>query len=116
MKLKKVTVKELDLKGKRVLMRVDFNVPIKNGEVADDFRIQSALETIRYILDQGGKLILMSHLGRPKGKPDPSFSLAPAAKVLSKLLGKDVKMLNDCIGAEVEAAVNEMKEGDVVLL
>ena len=113
---KKVSVRDLDLKGKRVLMRVDFNVPIEEGKITDDTRIRAALPTIKYVLEQGAKLILMSHLGRPKGKRDPKLSLKPVAERLSELLGKEVKMAPDCVGPEVERMVAEMKEGDVILL
>src|SRR5512140_2918602 len=100
--MNKKTVKDIDLKGKRVLMRVDFNVPMQGGAVTDDKRIRAALPTIQYVLDQGASLILMSHLGRPKGGPDPEFSLKAAAETLGKLLGKDVKMAPAVVGPEVE--------------
>jgi phosphoglycerate kinase len=112
----KLTIQDLDLKGKRVFVRVDFNVPIKNAVVADDLRIREALPTIRYGVDHGAILILASHLGRPKGKPKPEFSLAPAAQRLSELLGKKVKFAPDCIGPEVEKIVRESQPGDVILL
>ena len=121
----KKTVKDVDLKGKRVLMRADFNVPLDGDRnITDDRRIKAALPTIQYILDQGASLVLMSHLGRPKFDDDnnlldecrPKFNLDPVAKRLSELLGKPVKKLDDCIGAEVKAAVDAMKPGDVVLL
>ncbi len=111
------TVKDVDLKNKRVLMRADFNVPLKGDAITDDTRIQAALPTIEYILDQeGAKLILMSHLGRPKGKKDPAFSLAPVAKRLSELLGKEVVMAKDCVGEEVEKQSVELPPGTVMLL
>lgn len=113
----KKTVKDIDLRGKRVLVRVDFNVPLtENGEVADDYRIREALPTIRYLMDVGAKSMLVSHLGRPKGKVVDSLRMDPVAKRLSELLGREVKKLDDCIGDEVEAFVKGMKEGDVVLL
>jgi len=112
----KVSLRDLELAGKRVLMRVDFNVPLKEGEVADDLRIQAALKSIRFVIEHGGKLVLMSHLGRPKGRVKEDMRLAPVGKHLSGLLGREVKTLTDCVGEEVEAAVAEMKEGDVVLL
>lgn len=121
----KKTVKDVDLKGKKVLMRADFNVPLDGDRnITDDRRIKAALPTIQYILDQGASLVLMSHLGRPKFDDDnnlleecrPKFNLDPVAKRLSELLGKPVKKLDDCIGAEVKAAVDAMKPGDVVLL
>ena len=112
----KKTVKDIDLKGKRVLMRVDFNVPMEGGKVTDDKRIKAALPTIKYVLDQGASILLMSHRGRPKGGPDPEFSLKAAADVLAGLLGKPVTMAPDCIGPEVEAIAAAMKPGDVVML
>jgi phosphoglycerate kinase len=112
----KLTIQDLDLKEKRVFVRVDFNVPIKNSKVSDDLRIREALPTIRYGAERGAILVLASHLGRPKGKPKPEFSLAPVAERLSELLGKKVRFVSDCIGPEVEKAVNEAKPGDVLLL
>lgn len=114
--MKKLTVEDLDLHGKRVLMRVDFNVPLENGKVANDKRIQAALPTINYIVKKGGKLVLMSHLGRPKGTRVSEMSLKPCATVLSRLLGKDVAFVDDCIGADVTKAVNGLNAGDVLLL
>ncbi len=115
--MSKKSVKDIDIKGKRVLVRVDFNVPLdKDLNITDDNRIQKALDTIKYITESGGKLILMSHLGRPKGEVKPEMSLKPVAKHLSKLLGKEVKMMNDCIGDEVTKAVSSMSEGDIILL
>jgi phosphoglycerate kinase len=112
----KLAIQDLDLKGKRVFVRVDFNVPIKDSKVTDDLRIREALPTIRYSIEQGAILVLASHLGRPKGKPKPEFSLAPVAARLSELLGKKARFVSDCIGPEVEKAVNEAKSGDVLLL
>ncbi|MFQ5637584.1 MAG: phosphoglycerate kinase [bacterium] len=112
----RLVIDALEITGKRVLTRVDFNVPLINGKVHDDTRIQAALPTIRKIIDDGGKLILMSHLGRPKGKPNKELSLAPVASHLSGLLGKEVRMAPDCIGGEVEKQVNELHEGEVLLL
>jgi phosphoglycerate kinase len=111
---KKVT--DIDVKGKRVLMRVDFNVPIEDGKISDDRRIVQALPTIRSVLDRGGRLILMSHLGRPKGGPEPKHSLAPVAKKLGSLLAKDVAFCTDCIGPLVTKAVADLTDGDVLLL
>jgi phosphoglycerate kinase len=113
----KMTVRDISLKGKRVLMRVDFNVPMASGIVTDDKRIRAALPTIQYVLDQGSSLILMSHLGRPKGSGfDPEFSLKAAAEALAKLLGKPVQMAPDCVGPEVEAMAKALKPGDVLML
>lgn len=114
--MNKKTVRDIDLKGQRVLMRVDFNVPMQEGKVTDDKRIRASLPTIKYVLDQGASLILMSHLGRPKGGPDPAFSLRPAAEVLSSQLGIPVKMAADTVGAEVEAMAKELKPGEVLML
>lgn len=114
--MNKKTVRDIDLKGKRVLMRVDFNVPLQNGAVTDDKRIKASLPTIQYVLDQGGCLILMSHLGRPKGGPDPEFSLKPVSEALAKLLGQPVQMAPDCVGPEVEALAKSLKPGQVLLL
>jgi phosphoglycerate kinase len=114
--VKKLTVEDLDMNGKRVLMRVDFNVPLEAGKVANDKRIKAALPTIKYIADKGGKLVLMSHLGRPKGARIPEMSLKPCAAVLSRLLGKDVAFVDDCIGETAETAVNGLIDGEVLLL
>ena len=110
------TIKEADLKGKRVLIRVDFNVPLKNGVVTDNTRIKAALPTVQYILEQGASLVVMSHFGRPKGQKNPDFSMAPIAKEFEKLLGKPVKLAPDVIGSEVEAEVKALKPGEVLLL
>ena len=113
----KKTIRDVDVKGKRVLMRVDFNVPLDDSlNITDDIRIRAALPTIKYVLDKGAKVILMSHLGRPDGKVVEKMRLAPVAKRLGDLLGKPVTMLKDCIGDDVKKAVAAMKPGDVVLL
>jgi phosphoglycerate kinase len=115
--MQKKTVRDVDLKGKRVLMRVDFNVPMKDGAVTDDKRIRAALPTIQYVLDQGASVVLMSHLGRPKGTGfDPEFSLKPAAEALSKLLDKPVQVAPDCVGPEAEALAKALQPGDVLML
>jgi len=115
--MNKKTVKDIDLKNKRVLLRVDFNVPMANGAVTDDKRIRAALPTIQYILDQNASLIIMSHLGRPKGAGfEQEFSLKPAADALSKLLNKPVNTAPDCIGPEVEALAKQMKTGEILML
>jgi len=113
----KKLIDDIELKGKRVLVRVDFNVPLdENLNITDDIRITSALPTIKKIVAEGGKVILMSHLGRPKGEPNPKYSLKPAAVRLSELLGTDVKFATDCIGEDVKALVNSLKDGEVCLL
>jgi phosphoglycerate kinase len=114
--MNKKTIRDVDVKGKRILVRVDFNVPLKDGDVADDRRIRAALPTIQYLLDHGAAVVLMSHLGRPKGEPKPEFRMDPVAKRLSELLGRSVTKLDDCVGVQVENAVNAMKPGDVILL
>jgi phosphoglycerate kinase len=114
--MNKKTVRDIDLKGKRVLMRVDFNVPMADGKVTDDKRIRASLPTIQYVLGQGASLILMSHLGRPKGGPVPEFSLAATAEVLAGLLGRPVAMAPDCVGPEVEKRAKGLKPGDVLML
>jgi len=102
--MNKKTVKEVSFQGKKALVRVDFNVPLDGGKVTDDTRIRAALPTLNHILEDGGSLVLMSHLGRPKGGPDPELSLKPAADRLSELLGKPVNFVGDCVGDEVKAA------------
>ncbi|MBU4457160.1 MAG: phosphoglycerate kinase [Candidatus Omnitrophica bacterium] len=115
--MNKKTIKDIDIKGKRVLMRVDFNVPLdKDLNIDDDTRIKAALPTIKYAVDNGARVILMSHLGRPKGKVEESMRLTPVSSRLSELLGKEVKKLDDCVGDEVKKTVSMMKDGDVVLL
>jgi phosphoglycerate kinase len=111
------SITQLDLYNKRVLFRFDFNVPLDaEGVIKDDTRIQRALPTIQYAIDKGARLVLCSHLGRPKGEKKPELSLMPVAKKLSELLGREVKFLNDCVGPDVEAAVDALKSGEVVLL
>ena len=115
--MNKLSIDSIDLKNKRVLVRVDFNVPLdENQRVTDDRRITASLPTIKKIIHEGGKAILMSHLGRPKGKVKPEYSLKPAAEKLSELLGKEVKLAPDCIGDEVKKMIDGMKDGDVILL
>jgi phosphoglycerate kinase len=114
--MNKKTVKDIDLKGKRVLMRVDFNVPMADGKITDDKRIKASLPTIQYVLDQGASVTLMSHLGRPKGGPDAEFSLRAASEVLAGLLGRPVKMAPDCVGPEVEAMAKALQPGEVLML
>ena len=115
--MKKLSIDKVNLKGKRILVRVDFNVPLdENLQITDDIRITSALPTIKKIISDGGRCILMSHLGRPKGGPNPKYSLKPVAVRLGQLLDKDVKFASDCIGEQVKAIVNSLANGDVLLL
>ncbi len=117
MNLRKQTIQDVDLRDKRVIIRADFNVPLDDAlQITDDTRIRSTLPTINRAVDEGAKVILCSHLGRPKGKPDPKLSLAPVAKRLQRLLGKEVTFAPDCIGTAVEGLVARMKPGDVLLL
>jgi phosphoglycerate kinase len=112
----KLTIKDLDLRGKRVFLRVDFNVPLKDGVVADYTRIRETLPTLRLAMERGGRLVLASHLGRPKGARNEKYSLKPAAKKLEELLGKRIEFSDDCVGAEAEAKSKALKDGDVLLL
>ena len=112
----KKTVEDINVSGKKVLVRVDFNVPMKEGKITDDTRIRAALPTIKYLVDQGASVILVSHLGRPKGGPDPVFSLKPVAEHLAALLGKPVTFAEDCIGQKAEEAARVLKSGDVLVL
>jgi phosphoglycerate kinase len=115
--LTKMTVRDINLEDKHVLMRVDFNVPMANGVVTDDKRIKAALPTIQYVIGHGGSLVLMSHLGRPKGTGfEPDFSLKAASEALATLLGKPVQMAPDCVGPDVEAMARALKPGDVLML
>src|SRR5438132_10364371 len=115
--MNKKTIRDIDVAGKRVLVRVDFNVPLDaNQHITDDTRIRAALPTIRYLLDQGAAVILMSHLGRPKGKAVASMRLAPVAQRLSELLDKPVQMAPDCVGPQVEAMAKALQPGHVLLL
>ena len=113
---KKKTIKDISVSGKKVLVRVDFNVPMKEGKITDDTRIRAALPTIKYLVAQGALVILASHLGRPKGGPDPVFSLKPVAEHLAAVLGKPVVFAEDCIGQKAEEAARVLKPGDVLVL
>lgn len=110
------TIKDIDVKGRRVLVRVDFNVPIAGGEITDDTRIEAALPTIRHLVEKGARVLLLSHLGRPKGEHNLEYSLAPVANTLSVKLGQPVAFANDCIGAHAEGAANSLGDGQVLLL
>lgn len=114
--MNKKTVKDLDVKGKRVFCRVDFNVPMQNGKITDETRIVAAMPTIQYLIEQGAKVILASHLGRPKGKVNEEMRLTPVAVRLSELLGKEVKKADEAYGDSVKAIIETMKEGDILLL
>ena len=112
----KQTVKDADVAGKRVLVRVDFNVPLADGAVTDDTRVRAALPTLRYLMDRGAKLIIVSHLGRPKGEPDPQFSLRPVRRTLQRLIGRNVTFVPQTVGADATEAVERMVEGEVLML
>ena len=112
----KLTIQDLDLRGKRVFIRVDFNVPLKDAVVTDDTRIRETLPTLKLAMEKGGRLVLASHLGRPKGAPDAKYSLKPAAKKLEELLGKPVAFAADCVGPDAEAKSKALKDGDVLVL
>src|SRR5215212_1193377 len=112
----KKTVADVDVKGKRVLMRVDFNVPLEGGRITDERRIAQALPTIRSVIERGGRLILMSHLGRPKGGPEAKYSLKPVAERLGQLVGRPIKFADDCIGLAAEQSANGLKDGEILLL
>ncbi len=112
----KKTITDIDVKGKKVFVRVDFNVPMKDGKITDDTRIRAALPTIQYLMDHSAAVILASHLGRPKGGPDPVFSLKPVATYLANLLGKPVAFAEDCIGPLAEKAASVLKPGEVLVL
>jgi phosphoglycerate kinase len=114
--MNKLSIRDLDLKGKRVFIRVDFNVPLENGKVTDDTRIRETLPTLKLAIEKGGRLVLASHLGRPKGKPDSNYSLAPVAAKLGELLGKPVQFSPEPVGAEATAKSSALKDGDVLLL
>ncbi|MEI7956750.1 MAG: phosphoglycerate kinase, partial [Verrucomicrobiota bacterium] len=112
----KLSIRNLDVSAKEVLMRVDFNVPLKDGAITDDTRIQAAIPSIRHLLAGGAKLVLCSHLGRPKGGPDAKYSLAPTAAHLGTLLGQSVKLAADCIGEQAAALRAALQPGEVLIL
>jgi phosphoglycerate kinase len=112
----KLSIRDLELKNKRVFIRVDFNVPMSNSEVDDDTRIRETLPTLRLAIEKGGRIVLASHLGRPKGKVDLKYTLAPIAKKLQELLGKPVKFADDCVGFEAESRSKSLREGEILLL
>jgi phosphoglycerate kinase len=114
--MNKLTIRDLELRGKRVFIRVDFNVPLKDGVVTDDTRIRETLPTLKLAIEKGGRLVLASHLGRPKGRPDAKYSLKPAAEKLEELLREPVAFAVDCVGAEAEANSRALKDGDVLVL
>ena len=116
MSFNKQTVMDINLKGKQVLMRVDYNVPLENGKVASDYRISESIPTILYLLEQGCSIVLMSHLGRPEGKTDPAYSLRPAAECLSKLLGKPVQFAIDCLGPDTALAAKSLTAGEILMI
>jgi len=114
--MSKLSIKDLDLKGKRAFVRVDFNVPLKDGKIGDDTRLRGSIPTIQYALDAGATVVLASHLGRPKGKPNPQFSLRPVAKRLAELVGRPVEFVEECIGDDVKGAINRASSGGGLLL
>jgi len=114
--MNKLTIDDLDLRGKRVFIRVDFNVPIKDGVVTDGTRIWESTPTIRLVIQKGGRIVLASHLGRPKGGPDPKYSLLPVSKMLEQLIGRPVRFSSDCIGAVPESKSKSLADGDILLL
>ncbi|MBE0475947.1 MAG: phosphoglycerate kinase [Coriobacteriia bacterium] len=113
---RKRTIRDVDVRGKRALVRVDFNVPLSEGTVTDDTRVRAALPTIRFLIDHGARVVLMSHLGRPKGEPDPRYSLRPVRRVLQRLLGRNVVFIDQTVGPEAEEAVSRMVDGEVLML
>ncbi len=112
----KKTVRDIDLQGKTIFARLDWNVPVENGEVTDPFRIEATRETVQFLLDKNCRIVITSHLGRPDGKPDPKFSLEPAAKKAAQLFGRPVTFVPDCVGPERDAAVAAAQPGDLVCL
>src|SRR5262245_38322340 len=114
--MSKLSIRDLDLEGKRTFIRVDFNVPLEGGKVVDDTRISAAIPTIQFAIDKGSRVILASHLGRPKGQRNSKYSLKPVTEHLEKLLGRKVVFADDCIGEEAAKVVNALKDGEVAVL
>ncbi len=114
--MNKLSIRDLEMSGKRVFIRVDFNVPLEGGKVAEDTRIRETIPTLKFAMERGARLVLASHLGRPKGKPDPKYTLKPVAARLAELIGKPVDFASDCIGPDAEAKSRALKDGDVLLL
>lgn len=114
--MNKLTITDLDIRGKRVFIRVDFNVPLKDGKVTDDTRISESLPTLRLAIQKGGRLVIASHLGRPKGAPEPKYSLLPVAKKLEELIGRPVRFSSDCVGSIPESKSKSLADGDILLL
>lgn len=112
----KMTVRDVDVRGKRVLVRVDFNVPLAEGSVTDDTRVRAALPTLRYLCDHGARVVVVSHLGRPKGEPDPQYSLRPVRRVLARLLGRNVHFVDEVVGEDATEAVSRMVDGEILML
>ncbi|TME74488.1 MAG: phosphoglycerate kinase, partial [Chloroflexi bacterium] len=113
--LHKATIRDVDVAGRRVLVRVDFNVPLKNGRIIDDTRIREAIPTIQDLVERSARVILMTHLGRPDGQVDDAYRTTPLASRLAELIGRPVKHVDDCVGPAVEVAVKAMRDGDVVM-
>jgi 3-phosphoglycerate kinase len=113
--VKKKTIRDIDVQGKRILARLDWNVPVEDGHVTDPYRIEATRDTLEYLWSRDCKIIITSHLGRPDGKADPKFSLQPAAQKASELFGREVKFAPDCIGPEAEAAVAALQPGEMLL-
>src|SRR5271154_5183954 len=114
--MNKLSIRDLDLTGKRAFIRVDFNVPLEGGKVAEDTRIRETIPTLKFAINRGARLVLASHLGRPKGKPDPRYSLKPVAAKLAELTGTAVDFAPDCVGAEAEGKSRALKDGGILVL